>query len=161
MGKIPGGSVPGATNRVATHRVGTFAGLIALGSGLLLLSSPDLQQARAGERCRGAETTLALLECLDRRLQESDRTLATTLDGVAAAARREAADPAFLERWQRFGTILPQGPDPGRQLRAFQRERRQICRYINAAALQGSGFGVFVLSCELDLSEALLRQLRN
>jgi hypothetical protein len=28
-------------------------------------------------------------------------------------------------------------------------------------SLRGSGFGVFVLSCELDLSEALLRQIRN
>ena len=53
------------------------------------------------------------------------------------------------------------GSDPRRQLRAFQRERRQICQYINSMSLRGSGFGVFVLSCELDLSEALLKQIRN
>ena len=53
-------------------------------------------------------------------------------------------------------------PGHGRvQAGAFQRERRQICQYINAMSLQGSGFGVFVLSCELDLSDALLQQLRN
>ena len=117
--------------------------------------------ARAADRCPGAETTLALLECLGRRLQEADRALATTLEGVATSARQELTDETFLPLWQRFSEGLLSGSDPTRQLRAFQRERRQICRYINSMSLRGSGFGVFVLSCELDLSDALLKQIRN
>lgn len=133
----------------------------AAGALLLAVLTSALPAAQASERCPGAETTMALLECLGRRLQDADRALATTLNGVAAAARGEMSDPPFLPLWQRFSEGLPSGPDPARQLRAFQRERRQICQYINGMALQGSGFGVFVLSCELDLSDALLKQLRN
>ena len=134
--------------------------LAALGASLLLAGAGGAP-ARAADRCPGAETTLALLACLGRRLQESDRALATLLDGVAAAARSELEDATFLPVWQRFSDDLLSGSDPRRQLRAFQRERRQICRYINSMSLRGSGFGVFVLSCELDLSEALLKQIRN
>jgi len=126
---------------------------------LMALGAPGAR-ARAAERCPGAETTLALLECLSHRLAETDRTVARALNGVAASAVREPGG-SFLPLWRQFSEGLPSGGDPGRQLRAFQRERRQICQYINSMSLQGSGFGVFVLSCELDLSDALLRQLRD
>ena len=134
--------------------------LLAVGAGLLFGSVPA-PSALAADRCPGAETTLALLECLGQRLQEADKALATTLEGVAASAGQELTDATFLPLWQRFSEGLLSGSDPTRQLRAFQRERRQICRYINSMSLRGSGFGVFVLSCELDLSDALLKQIRN
>ena len=135
--------------------------LLVVSTGLLLSSAVWTPSAQAADRCPGAETTLELMECLGRRLQETDRALATTLDGVAASARSEPEDASFLPLWQRFSEGLLHGSDPRRQLRAFQRERRQICQYINSMSLQGSGFGVFVLSCELDLSDALLKQIRN
>ena len=127
---------------------------------LLLALNLTPRSAEAADRCPGAETTLALLECLGRRLEQTDRALANTLNGVAASAHREPGG-TFLPLWQQFSEGLISGGDPARQLRAFQRERRQICQYINAMSLQGSGFGVFVLSCELDLSDAILQQLRN
>jgi len=127
---------------------------------LLLLLGAMPGPAPAAERCPGAETTLALLECLSRRLEQSDRALAKVLNGVAASARQEP-EGGFLPLWQQFSETLLSGGDPTRQLRAFQRERRQICQYINSMSLRGSGFGVFVLSCELDLSDALLQQLRQ
>lgn len=127
---------------------------------LLLAPGPMAGPAEAADRCPGAETTLALLECLSRRLEETDRVLAKRLNGVAASARQEPGG-SFLPLWQRFSEGLLSGGDPGRQLRAFQRERRQICQYVNSMSLQGSGFGVFVLSCELDLSDAVLQQFRN
>ena len=135
--------------------------LLAAGGGLLVAGSVASPPAQATGRCPGADTTLALPECLGRRLEETDRALATSLDGVAASARRDPSDETFAALWQRFSEGLLSGSDPRRQLRAFQRERRQICQYILSMSLRGSGFGVFVLSCELDLSEALLRQIRN
>lgn len=134
---------------------------LALSAGLLLATIVGSPAARAEDRCPGADTTLALLECLGRRLQETDQALARSLDGVAASARQDPSDATFQTLWQRFSEGLLSGSDPRRQLRAFQRERRQICQYILSMSLRGSGFGVFVLSCELDLSEALLRQIRN
>jgi len=134
-------------------------GFLYAAMALLLLAAP-VPTARAAERCPGAETTLALLECLGRRLVESDRRLAEALRGVETSAQREPGD-AFLPLWRRFSEGLVSGSDPARQLRALQRERRQICQYVNSLSLQGSGFGVFVLSCELDLNEALLQQVRN
>lgn len=145
----------GRSGRVAAQGLRTLTGAACL---LLVLGTTG-GGAQAADSCPGADTTLALLECLSRRLAETDQALARALNGVADSARREPGG-MFLPLWQQFNEGLPSGGDPGRQLRAFQRERRQICQYMNSMSLQGSGFGVFVLSCELDLSDALLRQLR-
>lgn len=132
--------------------------LLPLGLGLLIAGQAPA--VRAADRCPGAETTLAILECLGRRLEAVDSSLATALNAVAAEARRDNGE-AFEETWRRFSAGLESGGDPARQLRAFQRQRRQICQYLNAMSLQGSGFGVFVLSCECDMTEALLQQFRQ
>lgn len=146
------GRFQGAAPSAATAWLGMIA--------IVLHLNASAAAALAADRCPGDVTTLALRECLGRKLVETDRALAGALNGVAASARREPGG-TFLPLWQQFSEGLLSGGDPGRQLRAFQRERRQICQYINSMSLQGSGFGVFVLSCELDLSDALLLQLRN
>ncbi|MFM7313353.1 MAG: hypothetical protein ACKO0M_09330 [Cyanobium sp.] len=153
-GASPRGSDPGRRHRLTHLAIGTWA------LPPLLLAAACAGGAQAADRCPGAETTRALLECLDRRLADSDRHLARTLNAVAGAARREPGG-TFLPIWQTFTDEYSGGQDPGRQLRAFQRQRRQICRYAHSMSLQGSGFGVFVLSCELDLNDALLQQFRS
>lgn len=126
---------------------------------ILALTASDPAPAAAAERCAGAQTTLALRECLGRLLEQSDRSLERELVGVAEAIKRYPSDPtariwpAFASR--QFGTA-----DPGVRLKAFQSERLRICQYVNGLSLQGSGFGAFVMSCELDINEALLRQFR-
>ena len=131
--------------------------LFLLGYALLLAAPAG---AQAAERCPGAETTLAISQCLARRLEASDSDLARALSGVAAQARREPGG-RFLPLWRSFVATHAGGEDPAAQLRMFQTARRQLCRYTNSISLQGSGYGLFVTACELDLNDTLLRQLRD
>lgn len=126
---------------------------------ILALTTSDPVPAAASERCAGAVTTLALRECLGRLLEQSDRSLERELVGVAEAIKRYPSDPT-ASVWPSFATRQFGTADPGIRLKAFQRERLRICQYVNALSLQGSGFGLFVMTCELDINEALLRQFR-
>lgn len=123
-----------------------------------LLISPGL--LLASERCPGAETTLAIRACLERLLAQSDTSLARELGAIAAEARR-APEAGFSGLWEAFTREHAGGADPVRQLKSFQEQRRRICFYGHSIALQGSGFGLFVMECELQLNEALLRQWRS
>ncbi|MFM7268129.1 MAG: hypothetical protein ACKOZT_06020 [Cyanobium sp.] len=126
---------------------------------LLALTPTGPAPAAASERCAGAQTTLAIKECLGRLLEQSDRSLERELLGVAEAIRRYSSDP-IASVWPSFATRQFGTADPSVRLKAFQRERLRTCQYVNALSLQGSGFGLFVMTCELDINEALLRQFR-
>jgi len=136
-----------------------FASLLKLSLALLLLQAAALP-ASASQRCPGAETTLAMRECLDRLLQQSDRVLARELNGIASEAGG-GAGASFARIWRAAAEESFGGADPALQLRRYQEQRRRICLYSNSLSLQGSGFGSFVMACELDLNDALLRQIRS
>jgi len=142
-----------------SRRAHSIASLLPLSLALLLLQAAGIP-ASASQRCPGAETTLAMRECLDRLLQQSDRVLARELNGIAAEAGG-GAGASFAQIWRSAAEQQFGGADPALQLRRYQEQRRRICLYSNSLSLQGSGFGSFVMACELDLNDALLRQFRS
>lgn len=144
--------------RPVAQRLLDPAGRALILAALLLALAP--RSLRAAERCPGSETTLALRECLGQLLEQSDRAVAAALAGVAAEAAR-VPEASFRTLWRSFVEAHAGGADPEAQLRTFQQARRQLCRYVNAISLQGSGYGLFVIGCELDFNDTLLRQLRD
>jgi len=116
--------------------------------------------AQAAERCPGADTTLAMRECLDRLLQRSDATLGRALAGIATEAS-QVPGGSFPQLWRSFAEEHLGGADPAGQLRRYQLQRRRTCQYLNSLSLQGSGFGSSVMACELNLNDTPLRQIRS
>ncbi|MGC5195293.1 lysozyme inhibitor LprI family protein [Aphanothece microscopica] len=120
--------------------------------------------ARAAESpalssCRQARSTVESTRCLIQALEALDRTLDTALAGVATEAAGVPSE-TFQTLWRdNLTTFHRTSADPKQQAEAFRQERRKVCAYAKSMAFQGTGYGIFTTTCEIELTETLLKQL--
>jgi uncharacterized protein YecT (DUF1311 family) len=127
-----------------------------------LLAAPPLSSkevARAAEApCSDARSTVESTRCLIQALEALDRKLDAALAGVAEAASGMPGD-TFVTLWRdNLTSIHRTSADPKEQAVAFRRERRKVCAYAKSMAFQGTGYGIFTTSCEIELTETLLKE---
>ncbi|WP_087067862.1 lysozyme inhibitor LprI family protein [Cyanobium sp. NIES-981] len=129
---------------------------------LALLAAPLLPLqgvARAAETpCSDAQSTVEATRCLIQVLEAVDRSLETALMGVATEAAGVPSD-TFQSLWRdNLTNFYRTSADPKEQAEAFRSERRKVCGYAKSMAFQGTGYGIFTTSCEIELTETLLKQ---
>ncbi|NQV09662.1 MAG: DUF1311 domain-containing protein [Cyanobacteria bacterium] len=130
--------------------------------GTLVALLPPLQGAAHAEEasCSDAITTIETSRCLVKALRTLDQELEEALVGVAKQAEAVPGDD-FQGLWRdNLTKVLRTSPDPIKQAQAFRRERRKVCAYAKSLSFQGSGYGIFVTSCEIELSKTLLDQFQ-
>jgi uncharacterized protein YecT (DUF1311 family) len=116
--------------------------------------------ARAAEaRCSDALSTVQSTRCLIQALEALDRKLEKALAGVAQQAAGVPGD-TFQTLWRdNLTSFYRTSADPMEQAKAFRQERRKVCAYAKSMAFQGSGYGIFTTTCEIELTETLLKQI--
>jgi uncharacterized protein YecT (DUF1311 family) len=129
---------------------------------LTLLAAPWLHLqgvAHAAEApCSDAQSTVESTRCLIQALEVVDRKLDAALEDVASEAAAVPGD-TFQTLWRDNLTNFHRtSADPRQQAEAFRQERRKVCAYAKSIAFQGTGYGIFVTSCEIELTETLLKQ---
>ncbi|APD49164.1 hypothetical protein BM449_00940 [Synechococcus sp. SynAce01] len=130
--------------------------------GTLVALLPPLQGAAHAEQdaCSDAMTTVETSRCLVKVLRKLDQELEEALGGVAKQAQAVPEDD-FQGLWRdNLRNVFRTSPDPIRQAEAFRRERRKVCAYAKSLSFQGSGYGIFTTSCEIELSKTMLDQFR-
>lgn len=115
--------------------------------------------ARAAEpRCGDASSTVESSRCLSQALEVMDQKLEEALARVARSAA-DVPGETFRRLWRDNLTKFHRtSADPIQQAEAFRTERRKVCAYARSLAFQGTGYGIFTTSCEIELTETLLRQ---
>lgn len=139
---------------------GQAAAAVPSAAGSSLAGSSSAGSGAASQPCAEASTNLEVRACLAQRVVEIDRQLITALQRVQRQAMAEPS-AAFRSGWSELLDSQAGGSDPAGQLQRFQNERRRICLYAQSISFQGSGYGGFVSSCELALTQTLLQQLRG
>jgi uncharacterized protein YecT (DUF1311 family) len=115
-------------------------------------------EAQAGARCSDAQSTVQSTRCLIQSLEALDRKLDAALGAVATEAAGVPGD-RFQTLWRdNLTSFYGTSADPTEQAKAFRQERRKVCAYAKSMAFQGTGYGIFTTSCEIELTETLLKQ---
>ena len=97
--------------------------------------------------------------CIAKVLEQKDRELAIAMQQVATEAA-EVPGGQFPTLWKNNLTeFFKTSADPEDQLAAIQQARRNACLYMNSIAFQGTGFDIFVSSCEIRMTDALMKSL--
>ena len=129
---------------VGSALIGTSMGAIAAPSGA----------------CQKAVNTLELNSCLDQALRKSDADLLRALQQVARNAA-EVPSTAFASLWkQNLTGFFKTSANARDQFNRFQSERRKLCAYAKSMSFQGTGYGSFILQCELAFNHTLSEQLK-
>jgi hypothetical protein len=72
----------------------------------------------------------------------------------AAGVRRENFHPPARQPHQ----LLAHACGPKQQAEAFRQEHSKVCAHAKSMAFQGTGNDIFTTSCEIELTETLLKQ---
>lgn len=145
----------------------TTSGLIAPGLTWILTtaagdhpSTPE-QPATEGHPCANTMSTVETSDCVGRLLERTDADLLQAMQLIKTKVDQEPSD-TFAESWSdQLTSFFKISTNPDQQFEAFRKARRQACIYMNSMTLQGTGFGIFVANCKIDMSKVLLRRLGN
>lgn len=107
-------------------------------------------------RCEDAGSTRLIYECLQNELKKLDDQLKTLLHRVPATAA-DVPSQQFRNLWAEHLEREGLNSSNVSQLMDFQKARRAYCLYVNSIAFQGTGYGSMVLKCEIEITQAALK----
>lgn len=107
-------------------------------------------------QCEHAGSTGLTYQCFQKELEGLDSQLKELLHSVPATAA-DVPSQQFRDLWMEH--LKREGLDRSNvtQLMNFQQARHAYCSYVNSIAFQGTGYGSFVLKCEIELTQAALK----
>jgi hypothetical protein len=109
--------------------------------------------------CSQAGSTVEMSICVRAELEKKDRALKQAMQAIPVDAAAVPSD-TFLPLWKDTLTgFFKSTTDPQIQFDDFRKARSQACVYMNSLAFQGTGFGIFVTNCEIQLTNVLLEKL--
>lgn len=133
--------------------------ILALAGATAALLGQAPSQAEQQQICSQAGSTVEMSRCVRAELEKKDRALKQAMQAVASEAAAVPGD-TFLPLWKDTLTgFFKSTTDPQKQFEDFRKARSQACVYMNSLAFQGTGFGIFVTNCEIQLTNVLLEKL--
>mgnify|MGYP006304333379 CR=1 FL=1 len=107
-------------------------------------------------QCEAAGSTGLIYQCFQNELEALDLQLQELLHSVPATAA-DMPSQQFRDLWMEH--LEREGLERSNvtQLMNFQQARQAYCSYVNSIAFQSTGYGSNVLQCEIELTQAALK----
>lgn len=123
---------------------------------ILFSSSAMANPTSFTSKCEQAGSTGLTYQCFKKELEILDMKLKELLNSVPAMAA-DVPSQQFRDLWMEHLENEEIDRSNVTQLINFQQARHTYCSYINSMAFQGTGYGSIVLKCEMELTQAALK----
>jgi uncharacterized protein YecT (DUF1311 family) len=133
----------------------------SLGAALVALISLMPASAAQPQICSDSLSTVEHTRCVRTELAQKDKQLQQAMQTIASDAAAVPSEQFPLLWSDTLTGFFKTSADPQQQFEQFKAARLKACAYMNSLAFQGTGFGIFVGSCEIRLTDGLLKSLGN
>ncbi len=132
--------------------------LTVLSASTLMCTTAIANPASPPSQCESAGSTGLTYQCFQKELEVLDTHLKQLLHSVPTSIA-DVPSQEFRDLWAEHVEREHLDASDVTQLTNFQQARHAYCSYVNSMAFQGTGYGSFVLKCEIELTQAALNQV--